>query len=81
MPTATREEKLCADVWLFIDSKMRLALQVNSVFLSRSLSLSLALSLSLSLCLCMSLSVSLSLSGNEDTLVRALLSNSELVIV
>ena len=29
LPTATPEEKLCADVWLFIDSKMRLALQVH----------------------------------------------------
>ena len=62
MPTATREEKLCADVWLFIDSKMRLALQVNSVFLSRSRSLSHTLSVSLSLSLSISLSLSRSLS-------------------
>ena len=57
MPTATREEKLCADVWLFIDSKMRLALQVNSVFLSRSRSLSHTLSVSRSLARSLSLSL------------------------
>ena len=42
LPTATPEEKLCADVWLFIDSKMRLALQVQRLGLPALVLLNMA---------------------------------------